>query len=200
MTNFTELTSRYVELTRSRPDRRWKESTLAEKVAEVEAQNAEDARQRAEREAEKAAAEATREARVAARGAFETYHERAPRGGFQDEYRLGNVTYWASRVIAKHEEVTAELTKAFLSNPLQAMSWGGKYFDYAGELQVAYRVMHMFEYGTTPAGILDTALGQVIRAAKSPARSTSPTSNLAEVAENTAWAKVVDFLNGGSNY
>ncbi len=199
MTNVT-LYARYIELTGEGPDRRWKESTLRTKIAQAEASLAAAVEARNARKAEEATAEQEREARVAARGVFATYHERAPRTGYKSEYRLGRVTSWAAGVIAKHEEVTAELTAAFLRNPLQTLSWGGKYFDYAGELEVAYRVKHMFEYGTTQAEILESAMDKVVRAARNPARSTSPTSNLAEAAETTAWAKVAQFLDGSRNY
>ena len=196
MSDFTTLSARYVELTRSRPDRRWKESTLAAKVAEIEERNAAQAKAQAKREAEMAARTAEREARAAERGEFETYGTRQRRTDSETDYRLGRLTYWAANVIAEHEATAAQMAESFLKDPMHTMTWGEKYFTAAANYSVAQRVKSMFEYGTPVEEMLESAMLQVMKGARYPASSTSITSNLAETCETTAWSRVAGMLNG----
>ena len=197
---FTELTARYVELTRQRPDRRWKESTLAAKVAEVEADLAEQARLTAEKEAAKEAARIERETRIEARGPFDEFAAASNRFKDLEEGRLVRVCVWAKSVIDQRELFAAEFAKAFADNPQYAMSWSGKYFQHASELQVAVTVRDYFENGITEAGMLDAARSAMMQKAKYPARSTSPTSNLTEQEELVAWTKVVGYMDGSEYF
>jgi hypothetical protein len=200
MSTLNELAQRYSELTRQPVDRRWKESTLATKVAEAEEQKARHEAAEAERARKEQIAEQMRQSRIAARGDFADFGKNFRRSEREDYHRLARAVNWAQGVLEKHEEVTADLTERFAKDPAYAMSWGMEYFQHAADYAVAKDLKGMFEHGVDVQSMLNDFNRALRHKASYPSRSTSPTSNLVDQETLRALTKVVGYLDGSEYF
>ncbi len=198
MHTFDKLVARYGELTGQPVDCRWKESTVAKKVAELEEQVREAAEDKARKESEAQVAEEMRLARIEGRGPWEEFSKLYRRD--DSEGALARAVVWAIRVIEQHEEMTAKLTEEFSKNPAHAMSWGGTYFSHAADYNAAMGLKGMFEGGATVEGMIQSVSRDVRHKAAYPARSTSPTSNLMSQEELRAATKLLGYLDGSEYF
>ena len=196
--NATELATRYSELTRQPVDRRWKESTLAAKVAEAEAQKARAEARAKEEERQQQVAEQMRQSHIAAGGDFAEYANLRRREG--EKGNLARAVNWAQGVLEKHEEVTADMTARFAKDPAYAMSWGMEYFQHAADYAVAKDLKSMFEHGVNVQSMLNDFNRALRHKASYPSRSTSPTSNLVDQETLRALTKVVGYLDGSEYF
>jgi len=153
--NGTELTARYMELTKTRPDGRWSLTTLSDKVARAEAQKALHESEKARKEKEAAVAEQMRQSRVAARGPFEDFGKNFRNSEREDYQRLARAARWAQGVLDQHETVTAELSERFAKDPAYALSWSMNYYEHAANHSVAKDLKDMFEHGVTVESMLN---------------------------------------------
>lgn len=190
------LADRYYELTGGRADKRWSQTTLALKVAELETQQQELADRIAEKKKAGQTAKEMREALIAERGAFDEFEKTYRRSNNDNDYRLARAVGWARRVIEAHEKIAAKLAKRYAENPCDAMGWSMEYFQHAAEYRIALGLKQMFEAGDTVESMAGSVMREVLRKAKSPGRSTSPVSNLLEQEEHSAAAKLAGYLSG----
>lgn len=190
----SELTTRYMELTKTRPDRRWKTETLAQKVAEKEEQKARYEAEEARKAKEAAVAEQMRQSRIAARGDFAEYANLRRREG--EKGNLARAVNWAVGVLEKHEEVTAKMADRFAKDPAYAMGWSLEYFKHAADYSVAKDLKSMFEHGVAVENMLYDFNRALRHKASYPSRSTSPTSNLVDQETLRALTVVVGYLDG----
>jgi hypothetical protein len=200
MSTLNELAQRYNELTRQPVDRRWKESTLAAKVAEEEERKARREAEEARKEREAAVAEQMRQSRIAARGDFADFGKNFRRSEREDYQRLARAANWAQGVLEKHEEMTADLTERFTKDPAYAMSWGMEYFQHAADYSVAKDLKSMFEHGVNVQSMLNDFNRALRHKASYPARSSSPVSNLMDQETLRALTKVVGYLDGSEYF
>lgn len=196
--NGTELTARYMELTKTRPDGRWSLATLSDKVARAEAQKALYESEKARKEREAVVAEQMRQSRIAARGDFAEYANLRRREG--EKGNLARAVNWAVGVLEKHEEMTADLAERFARDPAYAMSWGMEYFKHAADYSVAKDLKSMFEHGVTVESMLNDFSRALRHKASYPSRSTSPTSNLVDQETLRALTVVVGYLDGSEYF
>jgi len=198
MSNLNELAHRYSELTHRPVDRRWKESTLAAKVAELEEQVRKAAAEEARKERTAQVAEEMRQARIKGRGPWEEFAKLYRRD--DSKGALARAVGWAIRVIEQHEEMTAKLAEEFAKNPLHTMSWGMTYVSHAADYRAALGLKEMFEAGATVEDMLSATMRGMRHKASYPARSTNPMSNLCEQEELRATTKLVGYLEGSEYF
>jgi hypothetical protein len=200
MSTFNELAQRYSELTRQPVDRRWKERTLAAKVAEEEERIARREAAEAEKAREEQIAEQMRQSRISARGDFADFGKNFRRSEREDYHRLARAANWAQGVLEKHEEMTADLTERFAKDPAYAMSWGMEYFQHAADYSVAKDLKSMFEHGVSTQSMLADFTRAMRHKSAYPSRSTSPVSNLVDQETLRALTKVVGYLDGSEYF
>lgn len=79
-------------------------------------------------------------------------------------------------------------------DPLVALSWGDRAFQAAANLEVARWVSSFMESEKFSfEGLVAEAADRVLRGARYPERSSSPSSNLAKQCEIAAWADLLDW-------
>lgn len=189
------LRARYAALTGNRPDARWNEATLEARVAELEAKEAARAAAAAEAEAEQQRRRAEREARIAARGTWEQFCDRAFTRELEgDEGKLAYVCRRAASDAESAEKALAEFAAKLAQDPAYALGWSIKSFEQAAALAVAKEVRRAFEQGATFDELRSVAMREALRGARSPERSTSPTSNLMAQCMTAAWGDLVERM------
>lgn len=77
-------------------------------------------------------------------------------------------------------------------DPVHAMDWSYGFFESVARMSVAKEVIHHFEAGVSYEDIASTLERDVLRRARSPQHSTSPTSNLMEEQITAAKARLLD--------
>lgn len=106
------------------------------------------------------------------------------------------------RTTAAYHSIQKE-TEKLLADPLHTLSWGMQLFSAAADravwLEALQTVQHAInsdsdEADAAPiiAALQQNALRNILQAARSPARSSSPTSNLAEQERSAAYARMLD--------
>lgn len=91
---------------------------------------------------------------------------------------------------AKIEKFQAEVEL----DPAHALSWGIGAFAAAAEIRVLRQVVADFESGATAAEVKSWLMSHVIQGSRTPAHSTSPTSNLIEQYVLASYAEVLGDL------
>lgn len=104
--------------------------------------------------------------------------------------------------LSKHLEENRDYAKEKLavfatelqSNPIYALTWADKQFTFAAYIGVANDVLPMLEAGSTIDHISSVLGESVLRAARTPARSTSPSSNLMEQEKLKILAETLEWI------
>ncbi len=96
----------------------------------------------------------------------------------------------AVTTLERAEKRLAEWGERLAGNPENAFSWSMEAFDAAADKSVFGQVAYYFERGLSVEEIKELADREVYRGARSPARSTSPVSNLMEQEVVAAYARV----------
>lgn len=98
---------------------------------------------------------------------------------------------WLARQRSSDEATIAKLAADLATNPAHALKWSADAFAAAARIEVAAQAAAVIE-----AKGLDVALTiareNVMRGARFPERSTSPTSNLVSECRTAAWAEFVE--------
>ncbi len=180
-------------------DRRWSAKRLAKEIADRKVLIAEQAARKAEQDAAETARKAALDARAAARGTFEEFAGKAygEHGLDEDEKKLA---YIARRQVDKlapgaWEARVAKFAEELVKHPAHTLQWSHNMFTAAAEYELAKLVKHIVEKGHTYEVLINEISQRVIQGASSPARSTSPTSNLME---QEKVAKMADLIRDWS--
>jgi hypothetical protein len=91
--------------------------------------------------------------------------------------------------------VLAKFAEGFAKDPLYALSWGQDVYEAAAWNSIAGGLIKDMPAEGAAEKILELAQREVFQAARSPASSTSATSNLAKQAEAQVWAKVYEMFS-----
>lgn len=188
-----ELRNQYENLSGHPADGRWKESRLLSEVEVLLEKKAEKEARLAEEEKQRQIAKEMREARIAARGTLGQFIENR----FSDELPEGDQKFafalWrAVDTVEREKTATAKFAADVQDNPSYALSWSKGLFELAGKAKVARQMIYWFEQGGTYEGWVEEARKEALRMARSPAMSTSPTSNLMDSYTAAAWADAAD--------
>jgi hypothetical protein len=185
----SELRDQYKELSGDFADGRWKEPRLAEEVSRLLEAKAEKEAKAAEVEAKKLAVKAEQEARIAERGTLEEFlsKRRSDMLSESDE-KFAFLLRRAVWVIEQEKVAVTNFAKEVQENPIYALSWSKGLFEVTAKAKVAREMIFWFEAGRTYEGWIVNAQEEALRMARSPAMSTSPTSNLMETYIAAAWA------------
>ena len=198
MTHLQALRAAFLEMTGIRADARWGAKRLAEEVAILEGIQRQRKLKEAEAKAEQERKQAERDARIAARGSWEQFCDRAFTRELEgDEDQLAYVCRRAQHDIESAEKALAEFAAKLAQDPAYALSWGTRSFEHAAKLKVAQWLRTgVIEAGATLEALRSEATREAMRGARSPERSTSPTSNLMSQCMTAAWAEMVERLSG----
>jgi hypothetical protein len=98
------------------------------------------------------------------------------------------------------ERLQADLANPATGDPGYALGWAEDAFDAAGVAKTLRNANAHIAEGVPLAEIRAEVLAGVIRAARSPSRSTSPTSNRYEEAQTVGAARLVESLDRGIRY
>jgi hypothetical protein len=183
---FVELRNEYHVLTCEFADRRWGVARLTEEVAKLREAKAVKDTARAAEEARKAVEKAERDARIAARGSVEEFTTK--RDLEDSERKLSWLLRRAMGEIEHEAKKLKDFAKSMSENPLYALSWSKDVFDASAKAAVAKDLVGAFEAGVTFEEWQEEARLNAMRMARSPAMSTSPTSNLVDTYLCAAWA------------
>lgn len=107
--------------------------------------------------------------------------------------------YLENRLDEAHRELE-KFKERLASSPPYAFEWSMDGFRAAARIKVMTHLLDVLrdpeavDTGESPVytRVYETALEQVLRGARHPTRSTSPTANLMEQEELAAWADVVE--------
>ena len=92
-----------------------------------------------------------------------------------------------------HDQL-AKFAEELLKHPTYAMTWGDRAVTAAGSVAVAEKIVELLDSGVEHGKVHEFAVSQALRAARFPARSTSPMNNLTEQAVAQAWAMAAERL------
>jgi len=188
----SELRDQYKELSGDFADGRWKEPRLAEEVSRLLEAKAEKEAKAAEAERQKQIAKEMKEARIAARGPLEKFiQNRSSDFLSESDQRFAFSLRLAVSVIEQEKTSLEKFAKEVQETPSYALSWSKSLFEVVGKATVAKEMVKWFENGATYEGWVENAQSEALRKARSPAMSTSPTSNLMETYIAAAWADAV---------
>lgn len=84
------------------------------------------------------------------------------------------------RELERANEVLEQFVKDIQRDPVYALEWGMKAFSAAAKYKVHSQIKYWFENGLSVAEIKEILEQETFRGSRSPARSTSPSSNLME--------------------
>jgi hypothetical protein len=183
------LRIQFQELSGRRADGRWSVDKLKESVQQLILENEKREAEVADREAKKAQIKAEQEARIAERGTLEEFlsKRRSDMLSESDE-KFAFLLRRAVSVIEQEKVAVTNFAKEVQENPIYALSWSKGLFEVTAKAKVAREMIFWFEAGRTYEGWIVNAQEEALRMARSPAMSTSPTSNLMETYIAAAWA------------
>ena len=183
------LRIQFQELSGRRADGRWSVDKLKENVEQLILENEMREAEVAEREAKKAQIKAEQEARIAARGSVEEFVEKWSSDDLSESDKKFSYSLRRALSAIEQEKVAvANFAKEVQENPIYALSWSKGLFEVTAKAKVAREMIFWFEAGRTYEGWIVNAQEEALRMARSPAMSTSPTSNLMETYIAAVWA------------
>jgi hypothetical protein len=187
-----DLRNQYHELSGDFADGRWKEPRLKQEISRLLEVKAEKEAKAAEAEAQKLAAKAEREALITARGTLEEFIlKRSSDMLSESDQKFAFSLRRAVSVIEQEKVAVAKFAKEVQENPSYALSWSKGLFELTAKAAVAKEMTYWFTLGGTYEGWVENAQSEALRKARSPAMSTSPTSNLMDTYIAAAWADAV---------
>lgn len=87
-----------------------------------------------------------------------------------------------------------EFSEELLSDPFHALSWADKQFEFAAHISVSKELLSKLEVGVDLEQIARHLGRQVLTQAMNPPHSTSPSSNLAQVALIKVVAETLEYI------
>jgi uncharacterized protein with von Willebrand factor type A (vWA) domain len=192
--NLTELQNEYFKLSGSCADRRWKKETLLERLETLRERARVAEQQRIEAEAARQKLMDERQERIERRGSVEdfTSNWKKVEDDPEDEQKFRYMLRNALRTIDQEKSEIEKFVKNIQENPLYALQWSKSVFELSAEAAVAREMVEFFENGQTYSEWMKAANTEALRKARSPAMSTSPTSNLVDTYLAAAWADAAE--------
>lgn len=132
-------------------------------------------------------AAAERATRVAARSDFDNWVA-------TDKSSEARLARFITDAITSARAQVEKFTNNLSMNPSYAFDWSGEAFNAAAVIEVHAELLNAFRNGATLDDIRSTLTDRVMSAARSPARSTSPTSNLMSQCRASAEANILDKM------
>ncbi len=130
--------------------------------------------------AQRARHESTIEQRGTDMAAFASFDNRAAGDPDSDLRKDWNFFHAANRALERADETLAKFAARLTSDPSHAFEWGMDAIAASADKKVFGQIAYYFERGLSVEEIKDLTDKEVYRGARSPARSTSPISNLME--------------------
>ena len=96
--------------------------------------------------------------------------------------------------IKSGQESIEKFAEKLVADPAYTLSWGNDSFKVAAMMMVQKQVLNALNDGATVQAVKDTLMDRVLNKSKYPAQSTSPTSNLIEQYELSAYAELLSDL------
>lgn len=107
---------------------------------------------------------------------------------------MNNAAKFLSRRLESARADIAEFAAKLVADPVHAMGWSDDAFKAAAKVKVFSLVEASLANGASPEDIAKWGVNAAIRAARDPARSSSPTSNIMEQEVAAAWAEIAELF------
>lgn len=189
------LEGQYRELFGKNPDRRWSDGRLKQEIDKERVLRMHLKLRKQEEERKAAELVLQRQDRAARRGTFEDFVSRAYKlEGDQDEKILAYVARRFSGSTVTFKSRLEDFVERALKHPTHALTWSMDLYSAAAKAELEKLVRNYVEEGRTAAELREAITQSVVSGASSPARSTSPTSNLMEQEKLSAAADLLRDL------